>query len=196
MVDTIILTDKSKEELIRIILEQDARIRELEETVKAEIKKRNERFAKPNTAKKRKKIPGQKLGHVGMTRATPDHIDEIIDETLHECPDCHYPLGEAIGVEEQIQEDIIPAHVRVRKYRQHRYGCGHCGKEVLAPYHPEHVPSGYLGANVLIQAAILKYHHCLPYRKIRELLQELTGLTVSPGGNIAGVGKDQSLAWV
>jgi transposase len=28
----------------------------------------------------------------------------------------------------------------------------------------------------------LKYHHCLPYRKIRELFQELAGLTVSPGG--------------
>lgn len=41
---------------------------------------------------------------------------------------------------------------------------------------------GYPGANVLIQAAILKYHHCLPYRKIRELFQELAGITVSPGG--------------
>jgi hypothetical protein len=52
----------------------------------------------------------------------------------------------------------------VRKYRRHVYGCEHCQKEVVAPYHPEHVPMGYLGANVLIQAAILKYHHCLPYR--------------------------------
>ena len=189
MIDGRMLTDKSKEDLIRIILEKDklvdelaAKVKELEEKVKAEQQKRNAKFAKPNTAKKRRKKPGQKLGHAGITRATPDQIDEIIEETLLEYPDCHHPLGEPIGVEEQVQEDIIPAHMRVRKYRRHKYGCACCGKEVLAPYHPEHVPMGYLGANVLIQAAILKYHHCLPYRKIRELFQELAGITVSPGG--------------
>ena len=189
MVDGKMLTEKSKEELIDIILDHVRRLEELErenrelrEKVKTEQQKRNEKFAKPNTSKKRKKHPGQKPGHVGMTRAMPDHIDEIIEETLLECPDCHYPLGESISVEEQVQEDIIPAHVRVRKYRRHKYGCACCGKEVFAPYHPEHVPLGYLDANVLIQAAILKYHHCLPYRKIRELFQELAGITVSPGG--------------
>lgn len=189
MVDGKILIDKSKEELIRIILEKDklvdelaAKVKELEEKVQAEQKKRSEKFAKPNTVKKRKKRPGQKLGHVGMTRSAPDHIDEVVEETLGECPECHHTLGEAVDIEEQVQEDIVPAHVRVRKYRRHKYHCGHCGKEVLAPYHPEHVPLGYLGANVLIQAAILKYHHCLPYRKICELFQEMAGLTVSPGG--------------
>jgi transposase len=182
MTDGIMLAEKTKEELIKIILDQDARIRELEERVKAEQKKRAEKFAKPDAVKKRKKRPGQKLGHVGMTRVVPDHIDEVVEETLCECPTCHHALGESVYIEEQIQEDIVPAHVRVRKYRRHKYICGHCGKEVLAPYHHEHVPLGYLGANVLIQAAILKYHHCLPYRKIRELFQELAGLTVSPGG--------------
>lgn len=189
MVDGRMLTEKSKEELIGIILnerkrmaEMEAKIRELEEKVKAEQKKRTEKFAKPSAVKKRKKRPGQKPGHVGMTRPMPDHIDEVIEECLQECPECHHALGNAIDVEEQVQEDIVPAHVRVRKYRRHKYCCGHCGKEVLASYHPEHVPLGYLGANVLIQAAILKYHHCLPYRKIRELFQELAGLTVSPGG--------------
>ena len=189
MFDGKMLTEKTKEELIDHILGQyrkigelEAKVRELEEKVKAEEKKRTEKFAKPNAVKKRKKRPGQKLGHVGMTRATPEHIDEVINETLCECPECHHALGESTEVEDQIQEDIVPAHVRVRKYRRHKYVCGHCGKTVTAPYHPEHVPLGYLGANVLIQAAILKYHHCLPYRKIRELFQELAGLTISPGG--------------
>ena len=182
MVDGIMLIEKTKEELIQIILDQDARIRELEEKVKAEQQKRVERFAKPNTVKKRKKRPGQKMGHVGMTRAIPDHIDEVINESLVECPGCHHALGRAIEVEEQIQEDIIPARVQVRKYRRHKYVCEHCGNIVTAPYHPEHVPKGYLGAHVLIQAAILKYYHCLPYRKICDLFKEMAGLTVSPGG--------------
>lgn len=189
MFNRAMLSEKTKEELIEQILEQYKRIEELEKQnkeleakVKAEQKKRTEKFAKANAVKKRKKRPGQKFGHVGMTRRVPDHIDEVIEEILQECPECHHALGEPVDVEEQVQEDIVPAHVRVRKYRRHKYNCEHCGAEVLAPYHPEHVPSGYFGANVLIQAAILKYHHCLPYRKIQELFQEMAGLTVSPGG--------------
>lgn len=189
MFDGIMLAEKSKEELIKQILdqykvieEQATKIRELEEKVKAEQKKRTEKFTKGDTVKKRKKRPGQKPGHVGMTRHVPDHIDEVIEETLHECPHCNHILGAPLEVEEQIQEDIVPMHVRVRKYRRHVYWCEDCKKEFKAPYHPEHVPFGYLGANVLIHAAILKYYHCLPYRKIRELFQDMAGLTISPGG--------------
>ena len=189
MVDGRMLTDKSKEELIRIILEKDKLVDELErenkelrEKIKAEQQKRNEKFAKPNAPKKRRMRPGQKLGHVGMTRSVPDHIDEILEQTLCECPACHHSLNESVEVIEQVQEDIIPAHVRVRKYRRHRYYCQGCQKIVTAPYHPQQVPRGYLGANVLIQAAILKYHHCLPYEKIADLFKDMAGLTVSPGG--------------
>jgi len=182
MIDGTILTEKTKEELIEIIQGLYKENEELRQKIKEDQRKRVEKFAKGNTIKKRKKRPGQKPGHVGMTRAVPEHIDEVIEESLAECPECHHALGEAIEVEEQVQEDIIPAKVRVRKYRRHVYYCECCDKEITAPYHPEHVPKGYLGANVLIQAAILKYHHCLPYRKIKELFQELAGLTVSPGG--------------
>jgi transposase len=123
-----------------------------------------------------------KFGHIGITRHIPDQIDEVIEETLQECPDCHHPLANSVEVIEHVQEDIIPAKVHVRKYRRHRYYCACCQKVVTAPYHPQHVPQGYLGANVLIQAAILKYYHCLPYDKIVELFRDMAGLKVSAGG--------------
>lgn len=182
MVNGIILSEKSKEELIEIILGLYKENEELKQRVKAEQDKRNEKFAKPNTVKKRKHSPGQKLGHIGITRHIPDQIDEVIEETLQECPDCHHPLKDSVEVIEQIQEDIIPAKVHVRKYRRHRYYCACCQKMISAPYHPQHVPQGYLGANVLIQAAILKYYHCLPYKKIVELFKDMAGLQVSAGG--------------
>ena len=93
MVDGIMLTEKTKEELIEQILsqyktieEQAAKIRELEEKVKAEQRKRTEKFAKTNVVKKRRKRPGQKVGHVGMTRAVPHQIDEVIEGLLRNTP--------------------------------------------------------------------------------------------------------------
>ena len=83
---------------------------------------------------------------------------------------------------EQVQEDIIPAKVWVKKYRRHRYYCACCQKVVTAAYYPQQVPQGYLDANVLIQAVILKYYHCLPYNKIVELFRDMAGLKVSAGG--------------
>ena len=196
MVDGIRLTEKTKEELIEQILgqyktieEQAARIRELEEKVKAEQQKQVEKFAKPNTLNRRKRRPGRKAGHIGLTRHIPDHIDEILEQTLQECPDCHHPLKDPVEVIEQVQEDIIPAKVWVRKYRRHRYYCACCQKVVTAPYHAQHVPQGYLGANVLIQATILKYHHCLPYNKIVELFRDMAGLHVSAGGLSQALGR-------
>jgi len=182
MIDGAMLTEKTKEELIEIIKGLSQENEELKQKIKEDQRKRVEKFTKANTTKKRRRRPGQKPGHVGITRRIPEHIDEVIEETLPECPECRHALGCSIEVEEQVQEDIIPAKVRVRKYRRHVYCCEHCRKKIFAPYHPEHVPKGYLGANVLIQAAILRYYHCLPYRKIRELFQEMAGLTVSPGG--------------
>lgn len=182
MVDGIILSEKSKEELIEIILGLYKENEELKQRVKEEQDKRNEKFAKPNTAKKRKLRPGQKLGHIGITRQIADQIDEVIEETLQQCPDCRQPLKDSVEIIEHVQEDIIPAKVHVIKYRRHRYYCSCCQKMISAHYHPQHVPQGYLGANVLIQAAILKYHHCLPYEKIVELLKDMSGLQVSAGG--------------
>ena len=109
MVDGKMLTEKSKEELIEQILGQykeieelKKKLEELQEKVKAEQQKQVDKFAKANTTKKRKKRPGRKVGHVGITRHAPDQIDEVLEQTLQECPDCHHPLANPVEVIEQV----------------------------------------------------------------------------------------------
>jgi transposase len=130
---------------------------------------------------KHPKVPGQKAGHPGFTRRKPRTIDHVIEQTLRSCPDCHHLLSESQEVTEHIQEDLIPAHVEVTLYLKHRYWCRHCECMVSAPYHGEEIPNSYLGPNVLIQTVILKYHHGLPFNKIRELFKDLCSLEVSEG---------------
>lgn len=179
-----ILLDKSKEELVDIILKQDQQIKDLQEKLKELESKQKQKelpkFVKSNLHKRHRK-PGQKEGHVGITRPLPDHIDETIEQSLETCPDCQSRLGSPVETVEHTQEDIIPATVKVTRFLRHRYWCSCCNKIVDAPYHETEIPGGRIGPNVLIQAAILKHNHCLPYQKIAEVFKELAGLDISPG---------------
>ena len=85
----IYFSEKSKEELIEIILEKERRIKELEEKLKEkkaldEHKQflKLERLAK---IKARPRTPGQKAGHIGITRQKPLKIDRVVEQTLKQC---------------------------------------------------------------------------------------------------------------
>ena len=195
----ILLTEKSKEELIEEVLrlrhskeelvqellklhEENEKLKQaLGAKEKAEARKKFLKLERLLAKAARPKAPGQKVGHPGLTRIKPKTVDRIVEQTLKVCPDCHHRLSEPQEVMEHIQEDIIPAHPEVTCFKKHRYYCRHCEKIVTAPYHPEEVPHGYLGPNVLIQTVILKYHHGLPFNKIKELFEGLCHFKVSEG---------------
>ena len=181
----LLLTEKTKEELIEIILQKEKRIQELEkkllEKEKAEAHKKFLKAQRLLAKAKRPKVPGQKVGHPGLTRIKPKTVDRIIEQTLKQCPDCHHHLSQSQEVFDHIQEDIVPAHPEVTLFKKHRYWCRHCKKLVTASYASEEVPHGNLGPNVLIQTVILKYHHGLPFNKIRELFESLCHFQVSEG---------------
>lgn len=179
-----ILLDKTKEELVGIILDLQKRNKELQEKLEElEAKQKQKelpKFIKPNIHKHRHK-PGRKYGHIGINRPLPSQVDETIEQSLQTCPHCQSTLGAPVETVEHTQEDIIPAKVKVTKFLRCRYWCAHCAKIIDSPYHETEVPCGRIGPNVMIQAAILKYSHCLPYQKIREVFKELAGLDISTG---------------
>ena len=192
MVDGIILTEKSKEELIKIILEKDKqvddlaqqlqkqnkKIQELEEKIK---KDRQKQYKKAHKPKHRWKKLGAPVGHRGATRPKPEIINHVVEQTLAQCPDCgHADLTPAPAkTAEHIQEDIIPARVEATKFVRHAYWCPHCGAIKMASYAGHEVPCGYLGPNILVQAVLMKYHQGLPYDKIKESFSNFCGLNVT-----------------
>ena len=116
-----------------------------------------------------------------MTRATPAHIDRIVEQRLIRCPRCTGALGPSVAVTTHLQEDLIPARVEVTCFKRHRYTCAACRQVVTAPAAPEEIPHSRLGAQVLTHALLLKYVHALPFNKIRTALQPFANLTVSEG---------------
>ena len=177
--------EKSRDELIEDILrlerENEALKKKLEEKESSEAQKKFLKAQRLLQRVKRPKAPGQKMGHVGITRMKPVTIDRFLEQKLKCCPDCRGRLSPTQEIIEHIQEDVIPAHPQVTCFKKHRYYCSHCRKMLTAPYAAEEVPHGYLGPNVLIQTVILKYHHGLPFNKIKELFESLCHFQVSEG---------------
>ncbi len=122
---------------------------------------------------------GAPLGHPGTTRSKPDHVDETIDVTLHECPFCRgEELTECDKTEDHYQEDIIPARVKVTCYRHHYYYCAHCQNTFSGGVGEGELPGSYIGPYARSMSAFLRYGIGIPYRKVRVILEEMAGLKI------------------
>lgn len=166
--------EQIKEERDKLAI-QVARYFEGAEGVKSGKKKKEER---EEIIKRR---PGAKEGHKGWYRPKPEVVDEVVDETLSQCPHCgSFDLRECKKVTERTVEDIIPVKVKVTRHQQHYYWCRGCKRTVTKD--TEGIKGARLGENVLSLTAEFKHRLNLPYRKISELFDTLCGLKVTAGG--------------
>lgn len=134
--------------------------------------------------------PGRKAGHRGEWRHSPppSASDEQIEVALESCPECGaaLPSSEQRAVAQTILEipEIRPRVIRLRTYRN---DCEHCQQRVSST-HPLQVSQAtgaagtHLGPRALGLAAALNKDLKLPMRKTCRLLQEIFGLSLSPGG--------------
>ena len=136
------------------------------------------------------KKPGRKRGHTGAWRQSPppSEHDEHIEVPLALCPDCGHDLdvGNQRAIEQTIIEApvVVPRIIRLRTYRNH---CTHCDTAVSS-HHPLQVSTAtgaagtHLGPRALGLAATLNKDLKLTMRKSTQVLNQLLGLTLSPGG--------------
>lgn len=136
------------------------------------------------------KKPGRKPGHRGEWRQSPppSEQDEQIEVPLAQCPDCGHDL--VLNTQRPIEQTIIeapvvtPRIIRLRTYRNH---CIQCDKPVSS-HHPLQVSTAtgaagtHLGPRALGLAATLNKDLKLTMRKSTQVLNQLLGLTLSPGG--------------
>jgi transposase len=127
-----------------------------------------------------KGTPGQKEGHAGTTRPTPEPTEHK-EATMENCPHCSASLGKSKAVIHRIITDIPdPQPPIVTDYILHVYDCPKCHEEIVAD-HPDLPKEGDFGKNILAQTTLMKYEDRLPHRKIQEALNREFGLTISPG---------------
>lgn len=142
------------------------------------------------TKKADPKPPGRKPGDAYGVKArrqppAPERVDEHVDVPAGDCV-----CGGAVMVEDvvdQFQEEIVPAHTRMRCYRVALGRCTQCRRRVRGR-HPDQTSDALGAAGVMLGpvavafAAWLKVGLGVPMSKTAQVLQRLGGLTVTPGG--------------
>lgn len=138
---------------------------------KSNVRKRDEK-----TGNKR----GAKLGHSGVGRKKPEHIDYEVNAHLTHCYHCENPLNRTSSVDERIVEDIPKITPVVTKYSIERQWCTKCHKEVRGiPLNT--LPGCRFGMNVITTILFLKYRMRSPLAKIAELLSQHKVTVTSQG---------------
>lgn len=133
----------------------------------------------PGIINENKQKPGQKVGHIGITRTRPDPTMtlEVIEE---KCPYCRAKLGKPFKTVSKIIEDIPePQPIDVTEYKINHYLCHKCKKEVVAK--ADIVEKSSFGNNTLAHVTLLKFEDRLPLRKVCSALKRQFNLKISSG---------------
>jgi transposase len=166
----------SKEELIDLVLmlqRPDKTSRTSSKPPSTDRKERREQ-AKPG---------GAKPGHEGHSRKLCETPDDFEDHVPTHCPHCLEAFGanakrELIGEYDEVELPRVQPFVR--RHRRFAVCCPCCGKKTSAPL-PTAAQGTPFGPRSHALAIYLKTHHALSYERLRQVFDDLFGLTISQG---------------
>lgn len=138
-------------------------------------------YLKPPPARRRKR-PGRKTGHEGVSRIQPEDVDHVKEHTLVRCPQCHTPLKEPIKHYKRYIEDIPPVEKpEVTKHTVYGYWCPQCKKIVFAPV-IDALPNAMIGVRFVVFTAWLHYLVGVSVNNIVRILSVVCRFKISAGG--------------
>ena len=138
-------------------------------------------YKKPS-AKGRKKRPGRKRGHPGVSRLRPEEVNHFKEHTLKQCPQCQGPLKEPVKTYCRYVEDV-PAIEKpeVTEHTTYGYWCPTCQK-IVFPTLTEALPNAMIGLRLVVFTAWLHYLVGVSLNNIVKILAVVCRFKVSAGG--------------
>jgi len=133
---------------------------------------------------------GAQPGHKGHSRAMLDEseLDRVVDCKPQAVCECGGRVEVADAPQRHQVFEVPPMRAQVAEYRLYSGRCAGCGKP-HAGVLPVGVPKGQLGPRALSLVGVLGTRYHLTQRKIRNLLDQLMGLSFSVGAISQAHGK-------
>lgn len=182
---------KASEDRVRVLERENAELRAKYQALHRKQFKPNRKKvdadggpAERGSSKTREKPKkrGAPVGHKGWFRPIPTRVDRIVSVPVPPaCPHCGSDrLTPENTFHEHVQEDIVvkPQTV-VTKYVHEEAFCHGCGRSIGGAG-PDEIPNAPIGPFAKSAAGYLRYGIGIPYRKVRQILEDLFGLSCVP----------------
>jgi transposase len=186
------LFQQGEEPVVKTLLEQDARIRELQ--AQCSLNSHNsskppstDGYHKPAPKSRRIKTgrkPGGQKGHRGSTLGFTRHPDRIIVHPVEECIHCGLDLSalQTEKVETRQTHDIPTFHIEVTEDQYEIKRCPRChGITSSLTNVPEGSAPVQYGPRIKALAVYLKTYQMLPFKRCAQFIRTLFGGTLSEG---------------
>jgi len=134
---------------------------------------------------KRRKSPGRKEGHPGVSRKVSHQIDHYEEHTLVSCPECQTPMGEPINTYCRIIEDIPEVKPQVTEHTVHGYWCRNC-KKIVYPTVSDALPNAMIGLRLIVFTAWLHYLVGVSVSNLVKMVSVFFQFKISAGGLTQG----------
>lgn len=126
-----------------------------------------------------KRRGGQK-GHPGFTLSMSKHPDEIITNRLCNCKYCGQSIQETEVIDhEKRQKFDISINYKVTEYRSEIKKCPYCNRKNKADFPESITKPVQFGNTVLTFVTYLRNYHLIPYYRIKEIIKDIFGLSIS-----------------
>lgn len=138
-------------------------------------------YLKPASGKRRKP-PGRKKGHVGLSRLRPETAEHFKEHKLDQCPVCQGPVKEPVRTYKRYIEDIPPIEKpEVTEHTVNGYWCPSC-KKIVFPTVTDALPNAQIGLRLVVFSAWLHYLVGVSVQNIIKILSVVCRFPVSAGG--------------
>ena len=138
-------------------------------------------YLKPSPGKRRKR-PGRKRGHEGISRIQLEEVDHFKAHSLQRCPECHTPVKEPVKEYRRYIEDIPPLEKpEVTEHTVYGYWCPQCKKIVFSPV-TDALPHAMIGLRLVVFTAWLHYLVGVSVNNIVRILSVVCRFQISAGG--------------
>lgn len=123
------------------------------------------------------------VGHRDGGRTLTPHPHQVVVAQAQSCPHCQVPVTAAHQQLTGCYERIELPRVEPLITRVERYGgtCPHCQQRYESPVPVGLEPGSPFGPRIASLITYLRYSHAVSYQRLRQLLAELYGLTLSEG---------------
>ena len=131
----------------------------------------------------RRRTPGLKRGHVGISRVRSEP-DLVVECRPRVCGGCGAALPQAGGrrVGRSQVTELPSFEPVVIEAWQYALACAHCGEQTVGAYPAGLEPRRTFGPGVEALLSYLHERHHVGYERLVELCRDVFGLTISQGG--------------